>query len=226
VRLLDGFVVTNGETKSAYEQITPKRSTIKYFIIPILHDENEIRKDAEIIIAAGKKWREDHCNGVEKVVLFVGRLNAVKNVKWLVENIRKFHDGLRLVLVGSGPQEEELKKYLVDHDVKNVLLVGRKEGREVYEMMSMADCLILPSKFEPYGAVVGEALQWGTPCLVSDHVGAKEIVSGGCGNVFALDDIGDFEKKLLAVLSIKRDSQSLLECDAAPLIENFCKVVS
>jgi glycosyltransferase involved in cell wall biosynthesis len=226
VRLLDGFVVTNSETKLAYEQITPKRSKIKYFIIPILHDENEIRKDAEIIIAAGKEWREYNCNGVAKVVLFVGRLNEVKNVKWLVENIRKFHEGLRLVLVGSGPQEEELKKYLVDHDVENVLLVGRKEGREVYEMMSMADCLILSSKFEPYGAVVGEALQWGTPCLVSDKVGAKGLIvsSEGVkkGEVFSMNDGEDFAEKLNKVLGMKRPSGSLIGDELGRSVDGMC----
>jgi glycosyltransferase involved in cell wall biosynthesis len=42
-----------------------------------------------------------------------------------------------------------------------------------------ADCLVLPSRFDSFGRVVVEALASGTPVIVSEHVGAKEVVTDG-----------------------------------------------
>ena len=60
-----------------------------------------------------------------------------------------------------------------------------------------ADLFVLPSIFEPYGAVVAEALLWGAPCFVSSHVGAKELVDAENGNIFEIESPSDFESRLL-----------------------------
>ena len=210
IRLLDGIIVTNDETRRAYEAITPEKSKIKYAVVPILHDEAIIRADAAEVIAAGKKWRRSNLAAFAKVVLFVGRLDAVKNVKWLVTHVGGM-DGIALVMVGSGPQDEELAEMVRRTGWNNIFLEGRKEGRAVYEMMAMADVLVLPSAFEPYGAVVGEALQWGTPCVVSDRVGAKLLINApSCGGVFTFGDAEDFRLKLDAAIALPKREVSLI----------------
>ena len=202
VRILDGVIVTNEDTKRAYEMVTPKKCNIKYCVMPILHDEDMIRTNADLIVSAGLNWRNLYLSRYDKVVLYVGRLDDVKNVKWMVHQFQKIKN-VALVVVGDGPLGDELKRTVTDFKLNNVVLVGRKEGREVYEMMSMADALVLASVFEPYGAVVGEALHWGTPCVVSDNVGAKSlIVNDRQGRIFRTGDSVDFEKKLFSVLSL------------------------
>jgi len=42
-----------------------------------------------------------------------------------------------------------------------------------------ADCLVLPSRHDSFGRVVVEALATGLPVIVSEHVGAKEVISEG-----------------------------------------------
>lgn len=217
VRLLDGFVVTNDETKAAYEAITPKSCGTRYFVVPILHDEKEMRKNPVTVIECGRRWRDVLVGGnsAAKVVLFVGRLDEVKNVMWLVEQFNssaiKSDGEIFLVLVGAGPQEAELRKYVQANGLENVVMLGRKEGDELYGIMSAVDALVLPSGFEPYGAVVGEALQWGTPCLVSDRVGAKGLVADGSrGEVFRFGDADDFASKLQKVVNMKKSSEPLI----------------
>ncbi len=47
--------------------------------------------------------------------------------------------------------------------------------------MEKADVFVLPSRVEPFGIVVLEALRAGTPVVVSDRGGAGEIVDAGQG---------------------------------------------
>ena len=226
VRLLDGFVLTNEETKSAYARVTPKGARIKYFVVPILHDEMEMRKNAAKVTASGQRWRDNlvGVNSAAKVALFVGRLDEVKNVKWLVEQFNssaiKSDGKIFLVLVGAGPQETELRKYVQQNGLENVVMLGRKEGDELYGIMAAADALVLPSGFEPYGAVVGEALQWGTPCLVSDKVGAKGLVSDGVrGEVFKFGDAEGCARKLKDKMNMKKSSESLIGDELGVAVE-------
>ena len=105
----------------------------------------------------------------------------------------------KFVIVGSGPEEASLRK-LVDMTpgaVERIVFAGRHEGAALMSYFAAADLFLLPSSFEPYGAVVAEALMWGTPCLVSSHVGAKELVDAGNGDIFEIESPGDFEYKLL-----------------------------
>ncbi|RDK10879.1 glycosyltransferase family 4 protein [Cupriavidus lacunae] len=57
-----------------------------------------------------------------------------------------------------------------------VTLLGALPQPVLYQEIADADCLVLPSRFDSFGMVVAEALACGTPALVSERVGAKEIL--------------------------------------------------
>ena len=56
------------------------------------------------------------------------------------------------------------------------------------ELYNMVDCLLHPASYEAFGQVITESLLCGTPVLVSDRVGAKEIINNGTGQVLPFDD--------------------------------------
>lgn len=57
-----------------------------------------------------------------------------------------------------------------------VTLLGALPQSMLFQEIADADCLVLPSRFDSFGMVVVEALACGTPALVSERVGAKEIL--------------------------------------------------
>jgi glycosyltransferase involved in cell wall biosynthesis len=64
-------------------------------------------------------------------------------------------------------------------------MMRRMDSLELYSFYNIADLFILPSKYEPFGAVVNEALIWGCPCIISDRVGAIDYIREGVnGTVF------------------------------------------
>jgi sulfoquinovosyltransferase len=64
----------------------------------------------------------------------------------------------RLVFVGDGPYESELKQYFQDDDV---LFAGKKEGKELSEIFASCDIFVMPSETETLGFVVLEAMASG-----------------------------------------------------------------
>lgn len=225
LRHCDGVMVPSEEAARALKEINPK---IKTAVVPIIHDTATIRKNAEKVIAEGRAWRDSLPCGWQKVLLFVGRLAPVKNLAWLINQMPNLPREIGLVIVGEGSERESLERQVAELQLSDrVRFDGKHEGESVYARMSAADALILPSTFEPYGAVVGEALQWGTPCLISDRVGSNELVrESDNGFVFTLDDTSDFLKKMSNAMSLRHGNESILAikllCEIEKLSRCFC----
>jgi glycosyltransferase involved in cell wall biosynthesis len=56
---------------------------------------------------------------------------------------------------------------------------GMVNQRKLVSVFRSADCLLLPSRFDAFGMVVAEAMACGVPAIVSDMVGAKELIEEG-----------------------------------------------
>lgn len=109
--------------------------------------------------------------------LYIGRLIDIKNVRMMVEVFNFINRPL--TIVGDGPLREELEK----SSHPNVKFYGFASRDEVKRLLGEHDCLVLPSKREPWGLVVEEALMSGMPVLASNKVGSsvdliKEYDSG------------------------------------------------
>jgi glycosyltransferase involved in cell wall biosynthesis len=64
--------------------------------------------------------------------------------------------------------------------------------------LRQADCLVLPSRHDSFGMVVPEALASGLPVLVSEMVGAKQLVrEGETGWIVPVDDVDALAARML-----------------------------
>lgn len=137
---------------------------------------------------------------VVKNFLYVGRLAPEKNLMLLIETFGRL-PGLSLSIVGFGPDEEKLRSAAKG----NIKFFGAIPNGELYKVYQDHDVFILPSKSEPWGLVVEEALNNGLPVIVSNRVGCAEeiVIDGKNGFVFDLDRPNSLQETIEKVLDTK-----------------------
>jgi phosphatidylinositol alpha-mannosyltransferase len=125
-----------------------------------------------------ERWRDGTAN-----VLFVGRFEQRKGLLVLLKAFRVLrragHD-CRLIVVGSGPQEREVRRYIATRGLKGVELLGRVSDAEKARLFATADVFVSPATGqESFGIVLLEAMAAGTPIVCSDIHGYKGVVRRG-----------------------------------------------
>lgn len=128
-------------------------------------------------------------------IIFVGRLLSHKNVDVLlnaIEILKKKDPNISLLVVGEGPEKENLEKLNVDLKItSNVSFLGFIEDhKELYSLIKASKVFVLPSTREGFGIAVIEANACGLPVITidNDHNGARElIINNENGMVCALD---------------------------------------
>lgn len=152
------------------------------------HFHNEIGLKSMPIVIGYSAIDNDHFNGKIKkknIVLCVARYSPEKNLIRLINAFKKseLHKSFKLVLVGDGPQRNELER-LVKGD-KHIVLQGWVSYNELPKLYQSAKFFILPSTFEPWGLVVNEAMAAGLPVAVSNVSGCSvDLVNENVGYTF------------------------------------------
>lgn len=129
-----------------------------------------------------KEWLQKNYSipGHEKVLLCVGRLGKEKNLQWLLEAIalvEKQYPHFRLVLVGEGPEENNLKDKTVELGIENkVTFTGVLPKEKVIHCYNSSDIFVFASVTETQGLVIGEAKAAGLPVVAVDANGVSEMV--------------------------------------------------
>lgn len=130
--------------------------------------------------------------------LYVGRLVEVKNLKMLISVFNGL-PYLQLDIIGFGEQEEELKMM----SQSNIHFLGAIPNKELSTYYQQSDVFVLPSVVEPWGLVVEESLNNGTPVIVSDRVGCKDdLVTEDTGLVFAAYDKESLRDAVLKISDV------------------------
>lgn len=141
----------------------------------------------------------------------VGRLHEQKNQKFLIDlfvKIKEQQEKSKLILIGSGPLESELKRQVELLNLKNdvIFLGNRSDMERIYQAM---DVFVLPSLFEGLGIVAIEAQAAGLPVICSNGVSREANVTN---NIHRLDLNDDPEKWINKILNTKvEDKEGILD---------------
>jgi glycosyltransferase involved in cell wall biosynthesis len=144
--------------------------------------------------ASDKRHDFEATNGVRKTIGYVGRFIEEKGVLDLLESIAKLGDQYHLVLVGAGPQEDQLIRRIQELLLQGrVKLIAPQSRDALAKLYASFDVLVLPSRTdyfwkEQYGRVLVEAMACGTP-VVGSQSGAIPIVIGNPSRCFIEADV-------------------------------------
>ena len=137
-------------------------------------------------------------------LLWVAQINdEVKNAAFFADVAIRLNaemPGLKVRIVGDGSGREALLSAL-DQGGVNYDHTAAVPWGHMADVFASGRILVLPSLWEPWGLVCNEAMQCGTPCIVSPHVGAGDdlVVDGRNGWVEPLEAVA-WKDRLLNLL--------------------------
>jgi glycosyltransferase involved in cell wall biosynthesis len=151
--------------------------------------------------------------------LYVGRLVKHKNVENLIKQFNQHFsiDSVVLKIVGGGKEENYLKH---KYHSSNVLFLGQLFNDDLISEFKNASCFVFPSKFEPWGLVVNEALSSGLPVITLKSVGANHDMVKSKRTGMIASDMDDFGEKMLEIYN---DPELLMEysTNASEMMKNY-----
>jgi glycosyltransferase involved in cell wall biosynthesis len=178
---IDGLVVLSAGTADMYRSRFGTSAPIG--TAPLLHNEEVFRTALQDATTAAHAHAQHHDLLGKRVVLFVGRLAPEKRLDRLIEafaRIHKFASDAVLVIVGDGPQRDSLRELARETGISHkTVFAGRFEGTELLGWYRLASVFALASDYEPYGAVVNEALLAGVPVVCAAAAGARVLIRPG-----------------------------------------------
>src|SRR3989338_579158 len=138
----------------------------------------------------------------KKLVVFVGRLTMHKGPDYFIraaEFVLKKRNDVLFVMAGAGELEYQMVRLAASLGVgEHVLFAGFLRDRALSELYKSAALYVMSSVHDPFGITALEALQHGTPALVSKQTGASEALA----NVLKVDfwDTRQMAATILATL--------------------------
>ena len=153
--------------------------------------------------------------GVVRIVYF-GQLERRKGVDLLIRSLAGVREPFRLDVIGDGPERRTLEAMTRRFGLEEkVLFLGTLPSAELQERLPGYAFSVVPSRFDGWGMAVNESLQAGLPVLVSDRVGAAELVAeSGAGSVYPAESVEELAQlirvRLLGVESLNKERAAAL----------------
>ena len=139
--------------------------------------------------------------GKEKVVTFLGRITMQKGPEYFIEAanmVLQRTRNVRFCMAGSGDMMDQMIMLAAERGIADRFhFPGFMKGDQVYECLKDSDVYVMPSVSEPFGISPLEAMQCGTPTIISKQSGCAEILH----NCIKLD-YWDIEAMADAIYSI------------------------
>jgi glycosyltransferase involved in cell wall biosynthesis len=132
--------------------------------IPVGADVGRFRPDDEITLTAAMDR--------EIRFVYVGNASRHKGVevfRQATSRLRASGARCRVTLIGA----------LHDKSTDGLFYLGRMDQQRLAAELRRHDVLVLPSFFDSFGMVVAEAMASGLPAIVTENVGAKEMITPG-----------------------------------------------
>lgn len=173
IKKCDRFVCVADHTLNTFLKVSNIDRSRCQVIHNALKDEYKEISSEEKLLLKAKWW----INKDTKVILFVGRLDEVKGINFLIKafkNLLRTNPNSHLILAGDGDFSRWLKE--AENCWTKITFTGRLEKKKIFELYQIADLGIVSSIHEEFGLVALEMMMHKVPIIVGDTGGLSEIV--------------------------------------------------
>ena len=120
--------------------------------------------------------REQIERKLEDYFVYIGRLDDIKGINFLVNTWKKVDKNIDLYIIGTGLEEEKIKKFIKNNDIKNIKLLGFMQRENAFEIISKSRAIIVPSKwYEGFPMTIVESFSLGVP-IIGSKIGNIESI--------------------------------------------------
>lgn len=201
-------ITTTQATKNAIDVLCKKIaiSPVANKIVPLGSDFKEEQEEDDTEFVSSQV--ENIVQGLGKYVLMVGTIEPRKNHKLLLDALENglAEQGISVIFAGKyGWNVEDLKVRIRSHPLLNesLFFFERPNDKTIKFLYENALGVVFPTFNEGFGLPVVEALQLGTPVIVSDIEVMHEI-AGEYADYFNNKDSRDLAKKILQLANNKQ----------------------
>jgi glycogen synthase len=117
---------------------------------------------------------------MDPTALFVGRMTAQKGPDLLVEaipHVLKFHPSAKFILTGDGDMRGQVERRAGQLGVHHACrFYGVFPRQDIIDIYKSVDCVVVPSRNEPFGIVVLEGWAAGKPVIGTMNGGPSELI--------------------------------------------------
>lgn len=135
----------------------------------------------------------------------LGFLTHKKGMDLLVEAFnlgRKELENVELFIGGNGEEMPKLKALIEKYKLNdNIFLLGELNREEVAINMQACDCFILASRFETFGIVYIEAMNYGKPVIASITGGPDTFINENCGLLVENENVIEIKEAIIKMIN-------------------------
>lgn len=155
--------------------------------------------------------------------IFVGRFEDYKGALRIVKAFSSIANELpnwKLRLIGGGPEQENIEKFVQANELENrVLVYGQMTKSEISDYLRQAKIFVFPSEHETFGIVIAEAMACGVPVLVGNRTAPPEFVEKDQGILVNPQNIAELRDSMLRMVkSINEYSRTSIR---SKVVERF-----
>jgi glycosyltransferase involved in cell wall biosynthesis len=143
------------------------------------------------------------------LLVSVGALIPLKGQNLAISALDRI-PGATLIIAGEGPQRAALERQAEPYGPR-VRLLGNRPHEELPALIAAADVMVLPSEREGLASAWIEALSCGTPIVVPDVGGAREVVDRPAAGRIAAREPGAIAEAVKSILADPADPQEVRE---------------
>lgn len=147
--------------------------------------------------------------------VYAARLERVKGIFVLLDAFKELQHQ-KLLILGTGPDEEKVKEYIDRNQMDNVICKGFTPHDEAVGYISQAKAVIYPSLwYEGFPMTIVESLACGTPIIASDTPNlAERIKHGETGETFMTGNAHDLIKAVRQIDDMEQEQYKMLRSQA------------